>query len=57
MSPGNTSGTGVLRDLPLPVRLVIPRVNALLGRSHSLDVGTEHLAAGLLDPAYGTGRF
>jgi NAD(P)-dependent dehydrogenase (short-subunit alcohol dehydrogenase family) len=57
MSPGNTSGTGILRDLPLPVRLLIPRVNALLGRSHSLDVGTEHLAAGVLDPAYGTGRF
>ena len=57
MSPGNTSGTGVLRDLPLPLRVLIPRVNALLGRSHSLDVGTERLASGLLDPAYGTGRF
>jgi NAD(P)-dependent dehydrogenase (short-subunit alcohol dehydrogenase family) len=57
MSPGNTSGTGVLRDLPLLLRLLIPRVNALLGRSHSLDVGTDHLASGLTDPAYGTGRF
>ena len=57
MSPGNTAGTGILRDLPLPARLLIPRVNALLGRSHSLDIGTEHLAAGVLDPAYGTGRF
>jgi NAD(P)-dependent dehydrogenase (short-subunit alcohol dehydrogenase family) len=57
MSPGNTSGTGVLRDLPLPLRVLIPRINGLLGRSHSLDVGTEHLASGLLDPGYGTGRF
>jgi NAD(P)-dependent dehydrogenase (short-subunit alcohol dehydrogenase family) len=57
MSPGNTAGTGVLRDLPLPLRLLIPRVNAALGRSHSLDAGTGRLAAGLLDPAYGTGRF
>jgi NAD(P)-dependent dehydrogenase (short-subunit alcohol dehydrogenase family) len=57
MSPGNTSGTGILRDLRLPVRVLAPRINALLGRSHSLDTGTDRLAAGLLDPAYGTGRF
>lgn len=57
MSPGNTAGTGVLRDLPLPVRILAPRVNRLLGRVHPLEVGTERLAAGLLDPAFGTGRF
>lgn len=57
MSPGNTAGTGVLRDLPLPLRVLIPRVNGVLGRSHSLDAGTERLASGLLDPAYGSGRF
>ncbi len=45
------------RDLPVPVRVLAPRVMALLGRSHSLADGTERLAAGLLDPAYGDGRF
>jgi NAD(P)-dependent dehydrogenase (short-subunit alcohol dehydrogenase family) len=57
MSPGNTVGTGVNRDLPAPVRVLAPRVMALLGRSHSLADGTERLAAGLLDLAYGDGRF
>ncbi len=57
MSPGNTTGTGVNRDLPAPVRMLAPRVMALLGRSHSLPNGTERLAAGLLDPAFGGGRF
>ena len=57
MSPGNTSGTGVNRDLPAPVRVLAPRVMALLGRSHSLADGTERLATGLLDPAFGDGHF
>ena len=57
MSPGNTVGTGVNRDLPAPVRVLAPRVIGLLGRSHSLAGGTERLAAGLLDLAYGDGRF
>jgi NAD(P)-dependent dehydrogenase (short-subunit alcohol dehydrogenase family) len=57
VSPGNTAGTGVLRDLPLPVRVLAPRVNKLLGRVHSLDAGTERLADVLLDPAFRIGRF
>jgi NAD(P)-dependent dehydrogenase (short-subunit alcohol dehydrogenase family) len=57
VSPGNTSGTGVLRELPLPVRVIVPRLNRLLGRMHSLADGTERLAAGLLDAAYRSGRF
>lgn len=57
MSPGNTAGTGVNRDLPAPVRVLAPRVMALLGRTHSLADGTKRLAAGLLDPAYGDGHF
>jgi hypothetical protein len=57
MSPGNTVGTAVNRELPAPVRILAPRITKLLGRSHSLATGTERLAQGLLDPAYGDGRF
>ncbi len=57
ISPGNTAGTGINRDLPAPVRLLAPRVMRLLGRSHSLQAGTERLAQGLLDPAYDRGHF
>jgi NAD(P)-dependent dehydrogenase (short-subunit alcohol dehydrogenase family) len=57
MSPGNTAGTRVNRDLPAPVRALAPRVMGLLGRRHSLAAGTERLAAGLVDPAYGDGGF
>jgi len=57
ISPGNTSGTNVNRDLPTPVRVLAPRVMALLGRSHSLVDGTERLATGLLDPTFRDGRF
>ena len=57
ISPGNTSGTNVNRDLPAPVRVLAPRVMALLGRSHSLVDGTERLATGLLDPTFGDGHF
>ena len=53
----DTVGTGVNRDLPAPVHALAPRVMALLGRSHSLADGTERLAAGLLDLAYGDGHF
>ena len=57
MSPGNTADTGVNRDLPAPVRILAPRILKFLGRSHSLATGTERLAQGLLDPAYGDGHF
>lgn len=57
MSPGNTAGTGVNRDLPLPLRLVLPRVAPLLGLNHPLEVGTERLAQGVIDTSFGDGRF
>jgi NAD(P)-dependent dehydrogenase (short-subunit alcohol dehydrogenase family) len=46
-SPGNTSGTEVMRNMPAPVRLlqrfVLPRVGPWLGLAHGLQDGTARL--------------
>lgn len=62
MSPGNTSGTEVLRDQPLLVRtiagkVVLPYIAPLFGVAHKLEVGTERLVAGITDTTLTSGVF
>jgi len=57
MSPGNTSGTGTLRDQPLALRLAAKYVMPALGLSHSLKTGAERLVDGITDPALRSGVF
>ena len=62
MSPGNTSGTGVTRDLPPPVRLLMKRVlmpivMPLLGIVHPVERGAARLVAALDAPDLRSGAF
>jgi NAD(P)-dependent dehydrogenase (short-subunit alcohol dehydrogenase family) len=62
MSPGNTSGTEAMRDLPPPLRiiaqrLVFPHVLPALGLAHPLETGSGRLAAAVTDPALRSGAF
>ncbi len=57
MSPGNTSGTGALRDQPLPLRLAARYVMPALGLSHNVKAGAERLVNGITDPALRSGAF
>ncbi len=57
MSPGNTSGTGTLRDQPLPLRIAARYVMPALGLSHQPAAGAERLVDGISDPALRSGAF
>ena len=62
MSPGNTSGTDVARDLPWPVRLLMkyilqPVVMPLLGIVHPTGEGAARLIAALNDLSLKSGTF
>ena len=62
MSPGNTSGTGVTRDLALPLRVlmqhvVIPIVMPLLGIVHGVETGARRHVDALDDEALESGVF
>ena len=62
MSPGNTRGTGVSRDFPLPLRLLLtyvllPVVAPLFGMVHTVDRGAKRLIAGLHDETLKSGAF
>ena len=62
MSPGNTSGTGVARDLPAPVRLLmryllVPVVMPVLGIVHPVGKGAARVIAALDDPDLKSGTF
>jgi len=62
MSPGNTRGTGVSRDLPLPLRLamtyiLMPVVAPLFGLVHNVDYGAKRLVDGLTDDTLRSGSF
>ncbi len=62
MSPGNTSGTDVARDFPLPVRVLMkhvlmPIVMPLFGVVHSLDKGAKRHVDALNDAALRSGVF
>ena len=62
MSPGNTAGTGVARDFPLPVRILLksvlmPVVQPLLRLVHSVEKGAARLVVALNDPDLRSGIF
>lgn len=62
MSPGNTSGTEVARDLPLPLRLLLkhilmPVVMPLLGIVQPVEEGAARFVEALDDPALTSGVF
>ena len=62
MSPGNTSGTEVARDFPLPVRVLMryvlmPVVMPLFGIVQSVDKGAQRHVDALNDDALKSGVF
>jgi len=62
MSPGNTRGTDVARDFPLPLRLLmtyvlLPVVAPLFGMVHDVDHGAKRLIEGLNDETLTSGSF
>ena len=62
VSPGNTSGTQVTRDMPLPLRLLLksvlmPIVLPAFGLVQGVDKGAKRLIDGLNDPALKSGVF
>jgi NAD(P)-dependent dehydrogenase (short-subunit alcohol dehydrogenase family) len=57
MSPGNTSGTGTLRDQPLPLRLAAKYVMPALGLSHNVKTGAERMVDGVTNPTLQSGVF
>ncbi len=62
MSPGNTAGTGVARDFPLPLRVLLksvlmPVVLPLLGLVHPVEKGAARLVLALNDPDLRSGTF
>jgi NAD(P)-dependent dehydrogenase (short-subunit alcohol dehydrogenase family) len=62
MSPGNTRGTEISRDFPLPLRLMMrtvlmPVVLPLLGLIHDVDQGAKRLVGALDDDSLRSGVF
>lgn len=62
VSPGNTGGTQVTRDMPLPLRLLLksvlmPIVLPAFGLAHGVDKGARRLIDGLNDDALKSGVF
>ena len=61
VSPGNTTGTDAVLQLPTALRVfmqrVMPRVGPIFGISHPLEVGTRRLVDGLIGGALDSGKF
>lgn len=61
VSPGNSTGTAAVRDLPTVPRVimqqVMPRVGPLLGISHPVEVGAKRLVDGLVGGSLASGKF
>jgi len=62
MSPGNTRGTDLARDFPLPLRfmmtyILMPVVAPLFGMVHDVDHGARRLIEGLTDETLTSGSF
>ena len=62
VSPGNTGGTQVTRDMPLPLRLLLksvlmPIVLPAFGLVQGVDKGAKRLIGGLNDPTLKSGVF
>jgi NAD(P)-dependent dehydrogenase (short-subunit alcohol dehydrogenase family) len=62
VSPGNTAGTGALRDIGTVPRVimqhfVMPYVGPLFGLSHPLEVGAKRLFDAMVDGSLHSGKF
>lgn len=62
VSPGNTAGTGALRDANIVLRTVIahvvlPYLGPALGLAHDVEHGARRLVDAVTDPAYRSGIF
>jgi NAD(P)-dependent dehydrogenase (short-subunit alcohol dehydrogenase family) len=61
VSPGNTTGTDAVLQLPTALRVfmqrVMPRVGPIFGISHPLEVGTKRLVDGLIGGSLDSGKF
>jgi len=61
VSPGGTTGTNVMEDLPQPMRFVFKtfgvRLMPLFGIMHPLEVGAKRYVDVLNDPTYKSGVF
>lgn len=62
VSPGNTSGTGALRDIStvqrvLMQRIVMPYVGPIFGVSHPLQVGAKRLVDAVIGGSLQSGKF
>ena len=61
VSPGNTTGTDAVLQLPTALRVfmqrVMPRVGPIFGISHPLEVGTKRLVDGLVGGSLDSGKF
>ena len=61
VSPGSTSGTEVMKDLPPFMKFLFgavgTRIMPLFGLMHKLELGAKRYVDGLNDPAYQSGKF
>lgn len=61
MSPGGTTGTNGMDDLPFAKKVLFKYIGGLLmplfGMMHGLKIGAKRYVGGLLDPRFETGRF
>ncbi len=61
MSPGGTTGTNGMDDLPFLKKVMFKYIGGLLmprfGMMHGVDVGAKRYVDGLTDPKFETGRF
>jgi NAD(P)-dependent dehydrogenase (short-subunit alcohol dehydrogenase family) len=58
ISPGNTRGTKLARDFPLPLRLLFKMLSPLRGlKDHGIDVGANRMTLGLHDATLENGAF
>jgi NAD(P)-dependent dehydrogenase (short-subunit alcohol dehydrogenase family) len=61
VSPGNTTGTDAVREMPTALRVlaqhVMPRVGPMFGISHPLEDGAKRLVDGLVNGSLDSGRF
>ncbi|MEM7183897.1 MAG: SDR family NAD(P)-dependent oxidoreductase [Spirochaetota bacterium] len=61
MSPGGTTGTNGMNDLPLLKKIMFKYVGGilmpLLGMMHSIEDGAKRYVDGLMNPKFASGRF
>lgn len=61
VSPGGTSGTAIMNDLPPMLKFMFKTFGSwlmpMMGMMHKLPIGAKRYVDGLNDPAYETGKF